>query len=73
MPDNKPSDVPVEELEVHQENASQADTGDGKKTGEATADTTSTTSRETAPKQLLSHYRGMPKNWEKNRAPAKDS
>ncbi|KAI0836974.1 hypothetical protein F5Y06DRAFT_298212 [Hypoxylon sp. FL0890] len=57
--------------------AKKADSGDNKKTESAAADAGSTTGQTTEqprPRgQLPTHYRGMPKQWEKNQVPKKDT
>ncbi|KAI1207628.1 uncharacterized protein F4807DRAFT_462436 [Annulohypoxylon truncatum] len=53
------------------EETKKADTGDNKKTEDT--DSGSTTEQSRPPRQLLSHYRGMPKQWEKNQVPKKDT
>ncbi|KAI0886940.1 uncharacterized protein GGS22DRAFT_119316 [Annulohypoxylon maeteangense] len=54
------------------EESKQADTGDNKKT-EDTADSGPTTEQSRPPRQLPTHYRGMPKQWEKNQVPKKET
>ncbi|KAI1075944.1 hypothetical protein F5B20DRAFT_343211 [Whalleya microplaca] len=75
MADSKSSDkeISTEEPKVNQGRASQTDSGDGKKAEESVVNENSAASRETAPKQLLSHYKGMPKDWEKNRVAKKEN
>ncbi|OTA92412.1 hypothetical protein M434DRAFT_396408 [Hypoxylon sp. CO27-5] len=54
------------------EEAKKTDSGDNKKTEAAATDADSTTAQSRPRGQLPTHYRGMPKQWEKNRIPKKD-
>ncbi|KAI1103035.1 hypothetical protein F4804DRAFT_333721 [Jackrogersella minutella] len=55
------------------EDAKNADSGDNKKTEAAAADSGSTTEQSRPPRQLPTHYKGMPRQWEKNQIPKKDA
>ncbi|KAI1798682.1 hypothetical protein F4811DRAFT_558581 [Daldinia bambusicola] len=51
--------------------AAQTDTGDNKAENTATSDSSST-SQSRPTRHLPTHYKGMPKQWEKNQVPKKD-
>ncbi|KAI1409218.1 hypothetical protein F5Y13DRAFT_93914 [Hypoxylon sp. FL1857] len=56
------------------EEAKKTDTGDNNKTEAAAADAGSTNTSQERPRgQLPTHYRGMPKQWEKNQVPKKET
>ncbi|KAI0380470.1 hypothetical protein F5Y04DRAFT_98896 [Hypomontagnella monticulosa] len=55
------------------ENTAHADSGDKKTEDAAAAESGSAASQSRPAKQLPTHYKGMPNQWEKNRAPKKDS
>ncbi|KAI0114651.1 hypothetical protein F4776DRAFT_324764 [Hypoxylon sp. NC0597] len=54
------------------EEAKKTDSGDNNKTEGAAPDAGSTTAQARPRGQLPTHYKGMPKQWEKNRVPKKD-
>ncbi|KAI2470757.1 hypothetical protein F4781DRAFT_389727 [Annulohypoxylon bovei var. microspora] len=55
------------------EETKKADTSDNKKTEDTAADSGSTTEPSRPPRQLPTHYKGMPRQWEKNQVPKKDT
>ncbi|KAI1385446.1 uncharacterized protein F4822DRAFT_432298 [Hypoxylon trugodes] len=79
MADNKEkvpstSEVDAKKTDPSSDNTTQADSGDNKQAEDtAAADAGSTTSQFKPTKHLPTHYRGMPKQWEKNRVPKKDT
>ncbi|KAI2635887.1 hypothetical protein GGS26DRAFT_589554 [Hypomontagnella submonticulosa] len=54
-------------------NTIHTDSGDEKTEDAAAADSGSATSQSRPAKQLPTHYKGMPNQWEKNRAPKKET
>ncbi|OTA66094.1 hypothetical protein K449DRAFT_431568 [Hypoxylon sp. EC38] len=54
------------------EEAKKTDSGDNNKTEAAATDADSTTAQSRPRGQLPTHYRGMPKQWEKNQIHKKD-
>ncbi|KAI1441343.1 hypothetical protein F5Y02DRAFT_422106 [Annulohypoxylon stygium] len=62
MADEKSQDKVVS---ASAEDTKQADTGDNKKTEDSAA-SGSTTEQPKPPRQLPTHYKGMPRQWEKN-------
>ncbi|KAI1136485.1 hypothetical protein F5Y05DRAFT_415253 [Hypoxylon sp. FL0543] len=72
MADEKPQEKVTPTSE---EEAKKTDSGDNNKTEGAAADagSTTTTAQPRPRGQLPTHYRGMPKQWEKNQVPKKDA
>ncbi|KAI0845407.1 hypothetical protein F5Y00DRAFT_265662 [Daldinia vernicosa] len=79
MADNKSQDKTVLASEEEtkkvgpvSESTAQTDSGDNKTENAATSDSSST-SQSRPTRHLPTHYKGMPKQWEKNQVPKKDT
>ncbi|KAI8963480.1 hypothetical protein F5Y11DRAFT_346464 [Daldinia sp. FL1419] len=78
MADNKSQDKTVlasgneAKVDPVSENTTQTDSGDNKTENAATSDSSST-SQSKPTRHLPTHYKGMPKQWEKNQVPKKDT
>ncbi|KAI1399314.1 hypothetical protein F4819DRAFT_488725 [Hypoxylon fuscum] len=76
MADNKVPSTSGEETkktEPVSDNATQTNSGSDKKTEDLQTNSDSADLESRPAKQLQSHFRGMPKQWEKNRVPKKDT
>ncbi|KAK6952790.1 hypothetical protein Daesc_005084 [Daldinia eschscholtzii] len=80
MADDKSQDqtsAPASGVETKKEDSqlvqtAQTDSGDNKAENTATSDSSST-SQPRPTRHLPTHYKGMPKQWEKNQVPKKDT